>query len=136
MHGFVSRPGPASDASFLLPFCTASTSSAPSASPFQFSLNLQGSKELQGPFPTGETTLQIAHATPLLESSRCSGTKMVHRVGISHKLKLLPRNLLPLFSPFERHSSFLHSSSAPIHLLGRDFLDRYHVGISFSQKRE
>ena len=31
--------------------------------------------------------------------------------------------------------SFLLSSSAPIHLLGQDFLEKYHAGISFSQNR-
>ena len=36
--------------------------------------------------------------------------------------------------PLRDTHSFLLSSSTPTHLLGPDFLERHHAGISFSQK--
>lgn len=44
----------------------------------------------------------------------------------------LPFQLVPL----RDSHSFLLVHSAPVHLLGRDFLEKYHTSISFFQKRE
>ena len=61
-------------------------------------------------------------------------TKMVQIVGISNKSQQISvTKPIPFcLSPLRDNRPFLLSSSAPIHLLGQDFLEEYHPGISFS----
>lgn len=62
---------------------------------------------------------------------------MVQIVGVSNKPQQFPASEhIPFcLGPLRDTRPFLLSSFVPIHLLGRD-LEKYHAGISFSQKRE
>ena len=82
-------------------------------------------------------TLSVFNSTavkqPLLQS-----TKTIQIVGISNEPQEVPvSEFIPFcLGPLRDTYSFLLSSSAPIHLLGWDFLEKYHARISVSQKGE
>ena len=65
-------------------------------------------------------------------------TNTVQVVEISNKLQKFPvSGHIPFFlSPLRDTHPFLLCLSTPICLLDQDFLEKYHAGISFSQKGE
>lgn len=66
-------------------------------------------------------------------------TKTIQIVGISNKPQQFLSMNLPIpfcLGPQRDTHSFLLSSSAAIHLLSQDLLEKHHIEISFSQKRE
>ena len=83
------------------------------------------------------TTLSVLHSTTIWQLLPRS-TKTVQIMGISKKpQKLRVSEPIPfsLGSVGDTHP-FLLSSSAPVYLLGQDFLEKYHARISFSLERE
>lgn len=77
-------------------------------------------------------------SAPLLLKPLPQSTKMVQIVGVLHKLQQVPVSKpIPFgLDPLRDTYPFLLSSSTSIYLLGRDFLEVYHAGISFSRNGE
>ena len=75
---------------------------------------------------------------PTVIKASASSTKMVQIVGVLHKLQQVPLSKpIPFgLGPLRDTYPFLLSSSTSIYLLGRDFLEIYHAGISFSRNGE
>lgn len=65
-------------------------------------------------------------------------TEKIQMVGVSNKPLTASKSLSLHFQlgPLQDNHSFFLVLSAPVHLRGRDFLEKYRAAISFSQKEE